>query len=101
MNALGLPARAAELAPGDASKALARFFYDTALVADPPALHALRACAPVGQILFGSDWPFAGRMYPPSGDPQPALAEIFDAAANEAILRNSAEREFGCVGSGE
>jgi 6-methylsalicylate decarboxylase len=97
VDGLGLPERAAALKAGDAADAIAAFFYDTALIADPPALEALRACAPSGQLMFGSDWPFAARMYPRPGDPQPALAAVFDTHVNEAILRNNAEAQFSPV----
>ena len=35
-----------------------------------------------GHLLFGSDWPFAARMYAPEGDPQPALGDVFSGARN-------------------
>jgi predicted TIM-barrel fold metal-dependent hydrolase len=43
---------------------LKRFFYDTASIAAPPPLAALRRVVPLSQILFGSDYPWgsAGRI---------------------------------------
>jgi predicted TIM-barrel fold metal-dependent hydrolase len=37
---------------------LRRFYYDTALIANRPALGALMNVVPVSQVLFGSDFPF-------------------------------------------
>lgn len=37
---------------------LARLYYDVALSGHPVPFNALRAIAPITQILFGSDWPF-------------------------------------------
>lgn len=93
VDALGLPPAAIELGAWDAFGLLARFHYDTALIADPPALEALRACAPVRQIMFGSDWPFAARMYSRPGDPQPALTQVFGGEA-EALTANNALLQF-------
>ena len=45
--------------PPHAMQALARFHYDTALSATPQQIAALRALAPVSQILYGTDYPFA------------------------------------------
>ena len=39
--------------------AFARFFYDTALSFLPHQIAALRALAPISQVLYGSDFPFA------------------------------------------
>jgi predicted TIM-barrel fold metal-dependent hydrolase len=47
------------VAPGEAMQTLARFCYDTALSVAPQQIAALRALAPVSQILYGSDFPFA------------------------------------------
>ena len=38
--------------------AAARFFYDTAQVANPAAMSALSKVVPVSQIVFGTDYPF-------------------------------------------
>lgn len=45
--------------PPDTLKALAGFFYDTALSTAPHQIAALRAIAPVSQIVYGTDFPFA------------------------------------------
>jgi 6-methylsalicylate decarboxylase len=38
---------------------LARFYYDTALSVTPQQIAALRALAPISQLLYGTDFPFA------------------------------------------
>jgi predicted TIM-barrel fold metal-dependent hydrolase len=47
------------LAAPDAVAALARFYYDTALSVAPQQIAALRTLAPVSQMLYGTDFPFA------------------------------------------
>lgn len=93
--ALGMPAGGQVLGPDSADLALAGCFYDTALVADEPALLALQSMAGAGRLLFGSDWPFAQRLYGEQEDPQPALANVFDAAAREQVDRLTTARELG------
>lgn len=92
---LGLPKHAAELEAGSAATALSRCFYDTALIAEPPSLEAVAAISGSGQLLFGSDWPFAGLAYPLEGDPQPALTEVFGRVARLAIDRENAATLIG------
>ncbi|WP_296597472.1 amidohydrolase family protein [Phenylobacterium sp.] len=58
--ALGARARP----PAETMQTLARLHYDTALAAAPHQIAALRAIAPVSQIVYGTDFPFA---------PEPAL----------------------------
>jgi len=91
---LGLPEGSAVLGVESAHQALASAFYDTALIADPPALAAVAAVAGPGHLLFGSDWPFAARMYGPGGDPQPALTEAFSASEVRVIEREGALAQF-------
>jgi len=97
---LGLPAGSAGLSAGSAHAALAGSFYDTALIADPPALAAVAAVAGPGHLLFGSDWPFAARMYAPEGDPQPALGEVFSVDELRAVEREGALAQFERLASG-
>lgn len=87
---LGLPAHAADLRPDSAQTALANCVYDTALIAERPSLEAVAAICDTDHILFGSDWPFAGLAYPPEGDPQPALSDVFDPNTRAAIDRGNA-----------
>jgi hypothetical protein len=87
---LGLPEGASLLTAESPDRAFRASYFDTALVADPPALAAVAGIAGSERIVFGSDWPFAGRLYPPSGDPQPALGEVFSVAERAAIERDNA-----------
>jgi 2-polyprenyl-6-methoxyphenol hydroxylase-like FAD-dependent oxidoreductase len=91
---LGLPPAAQSLLGADADRALERAFYDTALVADPPPLEAVSRLTSVRHIVFGSDWPFAERLYPSKGDPQPALSTVFSNRERHAIERLNGRREF-------
>jgi len=47
------------LPPPETLQAFARFYYDTALSVMPQQIAALRALAPITQILYGTDFPFA------------------------------------------
>lgn len=91
---LGLPQGASVLTAASAAEALSDSFYDTALIADPPALRAVAALAGPGHLLFGSDWPFAARMYAAGGDPQPALGEVFAAGELRTVERDGALMQF-------
>jgi len=97
---LGLPEGSSALTADSAHRALARSFYDSALIADVPALTAVAGVAAPGHVLFGSDWPFAARMYPPAGDPQPALAEAFSPSEVRLIERESAVGQFARLPAG-
>lgn len=77
-----------------AEKQLAALAYDTALIADAPELEAVKAMAPARHILFGTDWPFAGRLFKPKGDPQPQLSDVFGDDARHAIDRRNARAAF-------
>jgi hypothetical protein len=74
--------------------ALRRHFFDTALIADRPALDAVAATAKARRMIFGSDWPFASRLYEPTGDPQPTLSKVFDADERRAIDLLNARKQF-------
>jgi 6-methylsalicylate decarboxylase len=49
---------AAEVTPSGAMAELRKLYYDTANAATPGSIAALRIMAPLGHILFGSDYPF-------------------------------------------
>ena len=51
--------RLERLSPGDVYERLRRFWYDNALSPTAETLQCLKPVAPAGQIVFGSDWPFA------------------------------------------
>jgi predicted TIM-barrel fold metal-dependent hydrolase len=64
----------ASLAPAGALAYLSRLYYDTGLSNHLSAVEATRAVAPIGQIVFGTDWPYAA--LPAAGDPAPELAAL-------------------------
>ncbi|MHB1833543.1 MAG: amidohydrolase family protein [Solirubrobacteraceae bacterium] len=92
--ALGLAPGASLLRDESPATVLRRSFFDTALVSDIPALRANESMAGVDQIVFGSDWPYAARLYTAPGDPQPPLNEVFSPEGREAVDRLNAVREF-------
>jgi predicted TIM-barrel fold metal-dependent hydrolase len=83
------PERASR-APAGALAQLRRLYYDTGLSNNAVALAATLEVADIGQVVFGTDWPYAD--LPPAGDPAPGLANLADAdragidAANIAAL---------------
>jgi predicted TIM-barrel fold metal-dependent hydrolase len=80
-----------EITPQTATKGL---YYDTALSSVPSAMLPLRRVVPLERIVFGSDWPFGGWLYPKKGDPQPELSLTFSDAERAAIERANALRQF-------
>ena len=78
----------AKLIPEGAMQALTRQFYDTALSANEPALAALEMFVPPGQILYGSDFPFAVGMMKRTIDG--LAAHDFTPPARAAIERGNA-----------
>lgn len=71
---------------------LRRFYYDTAQVANPVALDALRKVVPVSQILYGSDF-----WYRTNEETVRGLLEarVFSRAELDAVGRDNAVRLFG------
>jgi predicted TIM-barrel fold metal-dependent hydrolase len=67
-------------------------------VADEPALLAVKSMAGADHLLFGSDWPFAQRLYGPRGDPQPALAGVVSPGERQQVDRLNATRELDLQG---
>jgi predicted TIM-barrel fold metal-dependent hydrolase len=51
--------RLEQLSPADIYARLGRFWYDNALAPAAETLACVERLAPAGQIVFGSDWPFA------------------------------------------
>ena len=51
--------RMEQLSPADIYARLGRFWYDNALSPTAETLACVERLAPAGQIVFGSDWPFA------------------------------------------
>jgi predicted TIM-barrel fold metal-dependent hydrolase len=91
---LRLPPGSSILVERDAAAALRRAHYDTALIADAPALAAVEKIAAVSQMFFGSDYPFAATLYPGPGDPQPALSRSFTNDERRRIDRLNARKQF-------
>jgi predicted TIM-barrel fold metal-dependent hydrolase len=73
---------------------LARLYYDIALSAHPVPLAALRRLAPIGRILFGSDWPFTPEIGVARNIAQLDASAELDAGALNAIARENARRLF-------
>lgn len=74
-----LAAREPERATGAPAGALAhlrRLYYDTGLSNNTVALAATLEVADIGQVVFGTDWPYAD--LPQAGDPAPGLAGLTD-----------------------
>ena len=98
-DVLGLPPGSKALTPDSCDRALRAAFFDTALVADRPALLALDAMCGKRGIVFGSDWPFAALMYSEDPDPQPALGGVFSAADRAQIDHRNAREAFPRLGA--
>jgi 6-methylsalicylate decarboxylase len=73
---------------------LERLYYDVALSAHPLPLAALRRLAPIGQILFGSDWPFSPEMGVARNIAQLEASGVLSESDARAIARENAERVF-------
>jgi predicted TIM-barrel fold metal-dependent hydrolase len=54
-----IDARLEQLSPADIYARLGRFWYDNALSPTAETLACVERIAPAGQLVFGSDWPFA------------------------------------------
>ena len=80
------PARSVE----DYLADMRRFLFDTALCAGPAAMPSLLAFAAPGQVLFGSDFPFASRPVGTSFTRKLDAALEGEAALAAAINRESA-----------
>jgi predicted TIM-barrel fold metal-dependent hydrolase len=93
-TALGLPEGAAVLDGGSLQAAIDASFFDTALVADPSSLEAVRRLGRPGRVVFGSDWPFAARLYGDSGELQPVIEEVFGAEDARAVRRETVRAEL-------
>ena len=91
---IGLPEGAWTLTENSVPNALLSSFFDTALIADAPSLEAVGGIAGPGKVMFGSDWPFAGRLYPPTGTLQPAIEDVFDRTTSASVRRGAALGQF-------
>ena len=75
-------------------QALEALYYDVALSADPVTLAGLRRIAPIGRILFGSDWPFTPEFGVARNIRNLAESELLSESDARAIARENAERLF-------
>lgn len=82
-----------ERVPEGVIAALGSFYYDTAFAANAPSFAALRALAPAGHILFGTDFPFAPQVFTAASIA--ALEELADGPEElEAVTRTNALELF-------
>jgi predicted TIM-barrel fold metal-dependent hydrolase len=81
------------LSEAEVFETLETLYYDVALSGHPTALGGLRAIAPIGQILFGSDWPFTPEIGVARNIQQLAASGLGDADLR-AIARENAVRVF-------
>ncbi len=72
---------------------LARLYYDVALSGHPIPFAALRAIAPMSQILFGSDWPFTPEFGVARNIAQVGALGLSESEAH-ALAHANAERMF-------
>ena len=73
---------------------LERLYYDVALSTHPIPFAALRRIAPIGQILFGSDWPFTPEFIVERNLSMLDGAEGLSESDARAIARENAGRVF-------
>ncbi|NEB03516.1 amidohydrolase family protein [Streptomyces sp. SID13726] len=78
----------------DSSPHFRKLFYDTALSHAPQAMKSVRELAGDEHILFATDWPFSGALFPTKGDPAPQLDETFSPAARVKVERSNALAQF-------
>jgi predicted TIM-barrel fold metal-dependent hydrolase len=79
-----------EKAPKGAITYLKRFYYDTALSANPYALSSLKELVDPSHILFGSDWPYyPGPLVVQEGKDLESYAGFYP-ATRRAIARDNA-----------
>lgn len=81
-----------ERAPAGFLGTLPRFFYDTALSANPHALRSLQELVGPSQVLFGSDYPFAPEIVTMVSIQGLAAYDGFDDDARRLIERDNALR---------
>jgi predicted TIM-barrel fold metal-dependent hydrolase len=82
-----IDARLEQLSPAQVYARLGRFWYDTALSPTEETLVCLGGVGPGGQIVFGSDWPFANAR---------VIAEAlatYEAIEMDHVLRSAIDRD--------
>ena len=90
---LGLPEGSSVLEAASVQAAIDASWFDTALVADPASLEAVRRLGE-GRTVFGSDWPFAARLYDGSGELQLVIEEVFAGGEAADVRSGRVSGEF-------
>lgn len=73
---------------------LERLYYDIVLSAHPIPLASLRRLAPIGQLLFGSDWPFTPEFGVARNSALLDASQDLSESDKRAIARENAEKIF-------
>ncbi|GAB4338804.1 MAG: amidohydrolase family protein [Candidatus Abyssubacteria bacterium] len=87
-----------ESAPSGVYESLKRFYYDTAMAANPGAFASLTELVGHDRIVFGSDYPYMPDFAIGEFARQLGAYPGFDASAKEAIERDNALRLFPRLG---
>jgi predicted TIM-barrel fold metal-dependent hydrolase len=80
--------------PPQGMQAFARLYYDTALSATLQQIAALRALAPISQLLYGTDYPFANEQRLRMAERMFAALPL-TADEREGVCHGNASRLFG------
>jgi len=79
---------------GTAADTLRKLYWDTALSWRPPVLHMLRSVVGMGQVLFGSDYPYLRRDLAVRCRREVETSEELDSAERRAVLADNALKLF-------
>ena len=79
---------------GTVADTLRRLYWDTALSWRPPVLHMLRSVVGMGQVLFGSDYPYLRRDLAVACRHEVETSEELDSAERRAVLAGNALKLF-------
>lgn len=90
MSLLDLSPQMKDRAPRGVGHYLRRFYYDTALSANPHALRSVAELVPPSQVLFGSDYPFAPEPVTEISVAGLQKYDGFDSSARTAVGRGNA-----------
>ena len=85
---------------GTAADTLRRLYWDTALSWRPPILRMLRSEIGMGQVLFGSDYPYLRRDLAVKCRSQVEASPEFDGGEARAVLSGNAMRLFPRLAAG-
>ena len=79
---------------GTAAETLRRLYWDTALAWHPPILRMLRSVVGMGQVLFGSDFPYLRRDLAVACRGEVESSPELDAKESRNVLANNALKLF-------